>query len=64
MPTNPDDQSRIDLLYAKLSNLGLSRDIHYYLDEAQGQWRLVYISAMTPEQYNRANELLELIMNR
>jgi hypothetical protein len=64
MPTSPDDQRRINLLHAELSSLGLSRYMHYFLDKEQGRWQLVYISAMTPEQYNRANELLELIMNR
>jgi hypothetical protein len=64
MPTSPDEQRRIDLLHAELSSLGLSRNMHYYLAEEQGRWQLIYISAMTPAQYNRAQELLELIMNR
>lgn len=64
MPTKPDDQRRIDLLRAELLDSGLDWNIHYRLVDEGQQWALDYLSAVTPEQHNRAEELLKMIMNR
>lgn len=64
MPTSPDAERRIALLRAELLDIGLDWTTHYRLVEEGSRWVLNYTSAITPDQYNRAEELLALIMNR
>jgi hypothetical protein len=64
MLTNPDDDRHINLLRAELLDIGLVWNWHYYLIDEGTCWALDFLRPMTPEQYNRAEELLALIMNR
>jgi hypothetical protein len=64
MPNQLDEQRRIDLLRVKLLDLGLEWNMHYHFVDEGTRWTLDIIRIMTPEQFNRANEWLEMIVHR
>jgi hypothetical protein len=64
MPIQPDEQRRTDLIRAELLDIGLVWNKQYRLIDEGPRWEFEFMEALTPAQYNRANELLEMIMNR
>jgi hypothetical protein len=64
MPTRPDDERRKNLLRAELSDIGLNSNKQYRLFKKGPKWVLEFSKPITPQQVERAEELLAMIMNR
>jgi hypothetical protein len=63
MPIQPDEEQRIAQLRAELLKIGLDWNKQYRLVDEGEQWALDLLRPTSAEQYHRAQELLERIMN-
>jgi hypothetical protein len=63
MPIRLDDDQRIDLLRAELLLVGLDWNKQYRLVDEGPRWALDLLLPTSAGQYQRAQQLLEQIMN-
>jgi hypothetical protein len=63
MPQQPDEEERIGRLRAELLKIGLDWNKQYRLVDEGPQWALDLLRPTSAEQYHRAQELLNRIMN-
>jgi hypothetical protein len=63
MSVKPDDQQRLNHLKISLLAIGLTWNKDYRLVNRRPKWRVNFMRPVTDEQFYRATQLVDTIMN-